>query len=791
MLFLIGVGLGVLLGYFLTRPSKQIQAPPPVDYAALRRQAAAEIDLWVDKYPEAERHVVRGIASNMRNGVLPHPAVTPPQQHVVTQQQQVVSPVVKVQRDSKDDAVSILAYLGAIVVVAGITVFSVQAEGGLRFLLLVCMSAMFYAGGLLLRSVVSLKNVANTFLAIGLIAAPFAMLSLGSVLDAPQSVIAFMSSLVCMALYGITAMLISSALLQYVFLASVFVTGQTATATITTDFSWFMLTLSLTGLLVAVVRRVFGDNVEGVDRVALLMTQGAAVTSAALSILGLTGYSQSWPIVVMTLLVSAGYFYYSGKYECVRSGDQQTSWIVAQTMVVMAVALGAGFWRNSLDAAVIAILLAGVVYSVSLPFFQLFYDRRKTPILQKYHVATICFLPVFGFVLSLDDEKLRLVALAAVLVQYAALQVFQKYQAAAYGWTVGALVAPLAVFDLVATVDNPMPDGVYALAYGAFVALFLWLWLRRSSASTIVSPYNMGYGIALVALFASALFASEQVMVWALLWIAASLAVATWRTRAMLLPSLALSSVFAAFCVETAHVTTQPVAVPVVLFVVAVSSYMVARAFKSQFGDAWTVVGLEFRSISLAAVAMSIFLSLGADAERMALLSLYALAVLMQIEAWLHSQTTRELSAALFLVSAWWTLGYNGVDNILAYTYAAAAYATAIAYWHRMVTNGNNQTYRSLSVAAGLLAGIPIALAALTDKDTYALLAILQNVLLVIFGLLPELKPLRWIGFWTIVALISLQLLTYGFLFLWFVGAVLIGLAIFMALRHNQPPSGK
>jgi hypothetical protein len=150
---------------------------------------------------------------------------------------------------------------------------------------------------------------------------------------------------------------------------------------------------------------------------------------------------------------------------------------------------------------------------------------------------------------------------------------------------------------------------------------------------------------------------------------------------------------------------------------------------------------------------------------------------------WYRSQSAREWSCTILVLSLMWLLSVAGVENTQVYSHIGAAALAGYAYWrHVRGEAGMSLNYLRAMFA---VATVPLVLQALGGQagDLYGWLLILQQVGFMILGIAINRRFLTWWGLYVSVAAVLYQLRHLGWAALSVLALFVIGVAVYRLSR--------
>ncbi len=160
-------------------------------------------------------------------------------------------------------------------------------------------------------------------------------------------------------------------------------------------------------------------------------------------------------------------------------------------------------------------------------------------------------------------------------------------------------------------------------------------------------------------------------------------------------------------------------------------------------------------------------------------------------EVWAKAHVYREISILIIHVGILWLLHALGVREFQVYSQSVALVIFLFAWWRRKLGHSHSLVNGYLWTAV-LTFTLPMVIQAITsDKTIYSYLVLVEHVILIIVSILYKRATFAWWGIAVVVASMLYQLRKLRYAALAFLGAFIIGLAVYFLLRYNKPDSSK
>lgn len=730
-------------------------------------QAVIDANQW---YPEGSGQVDQ--STQVRSG-LAHSAAPVAQQQAVAPPQPV-------------DYSAGLLYLGAFLFITAASLFVLLSGvgGGVKTLVVIAVSLLFYAAGLFLtQKSQRLAGVGSAFAAIGLMLAPLAGVAVyGYWLSQTHGGLTWLvTSIACLALYTHALFTLRKDYVGYLCIAMLISLVESATFQIGLGMYYLAWGLILVGIisiaLQQLLRRSSGEELPSKQLALPLILTSTVIVPVALF----------WSLVLI-LNHGVGQFIFSlffvGTYYAMygylqRAGvARQAYWIIAQCTALLGGALFVYHVTQAHAALSVYLAACAVVYFVGS------LDRQLKQIYPRHHMGVFALSTLLTLVATVSVAVWAQWLLLALLVSLAAFWA---------QWRVHRQVDS-AILAVVALLITPAVFGWYVLSpvlgAGWMAALYTVLayclmavayYVRR--LTTGLQPVLVtGYVSSIAFAFGVACFAGYSTA--ALVLVCAGL-LAYGAARSHRLPELSyIGHAFLYIALAIASFNYQDIQIAVLLCGwLLLSAAVYALSFVS-LQDRWV---LAARVSSAAGLLLTAYLSLvEADYWYLSPLSLVLLAFICGYEShrrglyWL-----RELAAALVLVAVQIVFYQLDLRELLVYSHMWALLFLTLAVARYAREEGKaSQDYIWASLSA---ATIPFALLLLGGGVgvNYGWLFIAQHICIVMAGVLLRRSNVLWWGLIATILAVLYELRDLQFIALGVLSVFVLGVAIWSALRHQ------
>lgn len=438
LLFLTGT---IVLVYFLVRPSSKVPPLPPMvpqppqDQLTQRNYEWAQFiaNYYATASTDAERELVQRMLADIAARGLPVPALPGQEVKIVeggvieragqsqpelseegqlnaTAQQAYVQTPVPASPSVKLDNTSLLLYFGAFLFVAsaGLFVGFGGLSGGLRTFIVLLVSLVLYAGGIWLHGYrKSLRQAAFAFVGIGMTIAPLTGLTAYNYLfdQSLGGLVWFLTSILCMVMYGHALWKLREPLLGYVFIFTFLSLFESGVSIVSAPLYYYGWAMALVGIILSIFSRfsnTFLELREPSRASAMLFIPLAVFVSLVL--VPNHGAGQ----LGVSLLVAAAYYLLEAYTSS--GSTRRTFAITAQISMISAIAtLAFSVFESATDCALV-LLIASMAQMVLLML-----SPRKS--LLAYNAATVAIGGQFvGLLLSLGDPTVLLISVIGLIV---------------------------------------------------------------------------------------------------------------------------------------------------------------------------------------------------------------------------------------------------------------------------------------------------------------------------------------------------------------------------------------
>ncbi len=677
--------------------------------------------------------------------------------------------------------INTLLYLGAFIFVVSASLFVGLAgtSGAFKTAFVVLLSLAFYGLGLwLFTCTIRLKPAGTTFVAIGQVLAPLAGLAAYQVMfEATHGpAIWLITSAISLAMYVLALRVVRQTYITY-FMAftvlSLFESGVAVLGAPVEYYAWGMSLVSIVFLFVA--RKVLGSkefsepfavSAQIFMPVALLIAIGQIPQNGLLA----TG---------VTLLIAACYYYLA---QMLTEVPSESELYIALAAILLP--LGAGFVLTSQQSSLLAIALVAVVIgafeTLGAGLIAGQGQRGKTDIIAT--IGGLCVLLAAVVVLQQPTALLALLAVAAI-TNFASHYLYRAWS--------NLLLTILAVLSLPAVgvlrVWEPAQSSLI-LAF-AYLVLGVILLVYRSSLKSWSAEHNtvaiFGYCVALTASLGSGLMLGHDWAALIAILVMMATVLASEVERQAQVISLSVGLLYLSVYQLLLLFATEPSAYGWVFLALALAMYGAGRASGLATGR-WQII--RYGGLVAAYLAALTGLSLDLGLQLSAICGLFVAGLLSWYEARATAAGEAYIygSGAVLMLAVDWLLYYAGIHETQVYTHLWAAYFAFLAY--RYQQKGKQAESDQLIIIALGSVTIPLALQALGDVGSaYGLLLIIEGVLLVLAGIASRKRTVQYWGIATAVLSILYQLRGLWYVTLGAIGLGIIGLAVALLLRREQP----
>lgn len=686
------------------------------------------------------------------------------------------------------DSINTLLYFGAFLIIASVGLFVGLSDfsGSTKTTAVAFLAIAFYSAGLYLHHAVKkLRPAATAFTSIGLFSMPLAGVA-AYVFATDQnygSMIWLITSAACLVFYVIALWRLKESLIGYasvIMFLSLWLSVVSVVDAPIYYFGWTMLAMSIVFVFVTRRFKLWGEVQKPLDNSAQLLVPISIITMV------LFGHSEiSLLNYGISLALAASFYGLLAWLEKQKSA--QLSYIVLAA-VVAAVSLGLIAYdlsNESLTATAYAVDIATIFGLLILAW-----QRKNLGTHFESLVALMAIIMILSTLICAMDANWQQLAilLTANLLVHSIATFYTRSEMHTLAGVIVLLTLP-AITGFLAVKPHISVMTVF-LCYVAIAAGLL-------ASSRIIAEFKeFKHDI-------SAILTGGFVASIAIGWIISffqdtdQLALCSLIVGAVLLagvyvrkiPSLLyLLPVLTIVCLiqylhsqNNLNVTSMTLATAFA----ATAFYLLGKLHKSQslkpFARGWTFSGVALMYIS---AAVTLFANEKGYEPTLNAITLSLAGALTSIEIYFSKKRSLAYIGGMVIVAGvQWLMYINDVREVIVYGHMWAIFFAFLAWLS--YKNKNEDQERIFTIFALSMQSVPIALQTLSGDNTWGLLLLVQNIVILLFGLWIK-NPLvsRW-GLAVAVGSVLYQLKDFEFFVLALLGAGVIGLSIYLLLKKK------